>query len=637
MRFRLALLSRQTALLSAVWLLFGIFLLDFAAVPTTQAEPLLDNSNSGFYNANSVQNSASTAIAPPDFFGVVGRDPWYDFNTDPAHPNRPNLVFEENMAQQLSLMGARWIRIEFHADEKSTVKGGLIDYTKYDAFINEIAPRYNLKVLALLGSGATLAQTAADSNLNYQHINDLADQPDGSNPYIRFFVGRGKEIADHYGDKIGAYELLNEPNFWLGFKAEPEKVATLMTLSYAAAKPAHPTVGFILGAIAATGKPELDHVGYLRGIYQSKAVQTFKQNGAHFNNNPFPFDGVAWHPYFADPWISLYTVDQAIGVMRQAGDSSNKIWITETGVYGSFNYSNCNTPSSGRGDDEQAQFLRVLYTQAALKQGEIANIFWFKYEDFYDGSQILPFGVVHLSSPNNSNNYNPHYGKVVRYKPAYQAYQSLAAPTLPTAAIPAPAIQWSPTNRNAPYYFPQTGHSLSGVFLNYWLKYGGLDLFGYPLTEPYQELDSGSGQIYMVQWFERERFEYHPENAGSRYEVLLGLLGNELISGACRSFERSKPLFPTGSTEGYYFQETGHNLRGAFKGYWDKRGGLPIFGFPISEEFGEINPADGKFYVVQYFERARFEYHPENKGTAYEVQLGLLGNQYIIDRFKFKN
>ena len=43
----------------------------------------------------------------------------------------------------------------------------------------------------------------------------------------------------------------------------------------------------------------------------------------------------------------------------------------------------------------------------------------------------------------------------------------------------------------------------------------------------------------------------------------------------------------------------------------------------------EVNPADGKTYTVQYFERARFEYHPEHKGTPFEVQLGLLGNQVL--------
>ena len=34
--------------------------------------------------------------------------------------------------------------------------------------------------------------------------------------------------------------------------------------------------------------------------------------------------------------------------------------------------------------------------------------------------------------------------------------------------------------------FPQTGHSLCGVFLNYWQGHGGLQRFGYPVSEPMQ-------------------------------------------------------------------------------------------------------------------------------------------------------
>jgi hypothetical protein len=33
-----------------------------------------------------------------------------------------------------------------------------------------------------------------------------------------------------------------------------------------------------------------------------------------------------------------------------------------------------------------------------------------------------------------------------------------------------------------------------------------------------------------VQYFERGRLEYHPENAGSPYEVLLGQLGTEMLA-----------------------------------------------------------------------------------------------------------
>lgn len=72
-----------------------------------------------------------------------------------------------------------------------------------------------------------------------------------------------------------------------------------------------------------------------------------------------------------------------------------------------------------------------------------------------------------------------------------------------------------------------------------------------------------------------------------------------------------------------YFPETQHTLRGEFKAYWERHGGLPIFGFPISEEFTERGE-DGSDYLVQYFERHRFEFHPENS-PPYHVQLSRLG------------
>jgi hypothetical protein len=52
-----------------------------------------------------------------------------------------------------------------------------------------------------------------------------------------------------------------------------------------------------------------------------------------------------------------------------------------------------------------------------------------------------------------------------------------------------------------------------------------------------------------------------------------------------------------------YFTATGHYLRGAFRSFWERNGGLPIFGYPLTEEY--YRKADGR--IVQYFERARFE------------------------------
>ena len=184
-----------------------------------------------------------------------------------------------------------------------------------------------------------------------------------------------------------------------------------------------------------------------------------------------------------------------------------------------------------------------------------------------------------------------------------------------------PATRVAPVENTADRaYFPETGHIVSGVFLQYWKQYGGLAQFGLPRTEVFAERSPYDGKTYQVQYFERARFEYHPENEGTPYVILLGLLG--------RDFHPVEP--PAAPKAGQsYFPETGHNLGGAFREYWLSHGGLFVSGLPITEEFTEINPVDGKAYTVQYFERARYEYHPENAGTPYTVLLGLLSNRLL--------
>lgn len=168
-------------------------------------------------------------------------------------------------------------------------------------------------------------------------------------------------------------------------------------------------------------------------------------------------------------------------------------------------------------------------------------------------------------------------------------------------------------------YFALTGHSLSGVFKRAWEGQGGLAQFGLPLTEPFTETSVDDGKSYTVQYFERVRMEHHPEKAGTAYEVLLGFLGK-----AFHAVDPPRPAIPGAR----YFPETGHNLSGDFRSYWERNGGLAVNGYPITEEITEVNAIDGKTYTVQYFERARFERHPENK-APYNVLLGHLGRQLL--------
>ncbi|NWJ47535.1 MAG: hypothetical protein HXX08_16880 [Chloroflexi bacterium] len=180
-------------------------------------------------------------------------------------------------------------------------------------------------------------------------------------------------------------------------------------------------------------------------------------------------------------------------------------------------------------------------------------------------------------------------------------------------------------------YFEATGKTVSGKFLQYWHSNGGLSVFGYPITEAQMEVNPEDGQVYLTQWFERHRFELHPEKAGTPFEILTGLLGKDLRREALEvdpDFKRADVLYNVlqPKEQQWYFEQTGHNLRFRFLEYWMANGGLERFGYPISEEHREVDPETGKSYVMQWFERARFEYHPENQ-RPYDVLLGLLGKQ----------
>jgi hypothetical protein len=169
--------------------------------------------------------------------------------------------------------------------------------------------------------------------------------------------------------------------------------------------------------------------------------------------------------------------------------------------------------------------------------------------------------------------------------------------------------------------FPETGKTVCGLFLDYWKSHGGLAQQGYPISDVFPEKSPTDGNTYKVQYFERAVFEYHPENSPP-YVVLLSLLGDAFYK---QKYPNGAPnQTPNTSPGSQLFPQTGHRLGGRFLTYWKNHGGLAQQGYPISDEFQEISPTDGKTYKVQYFERAVFEYHPEN-APPNDVLLSLLG------------
>jgi hypothetical protein len=195
----------------------------------------------------------------------------------------------------------------------------------------------------------------------------------------------------------------------------------------------------------------------------------------------------------------------------------------------------------------------------------------------------------------------------------------------PCAQTPMPIATMAPPEPlpgNGSITFPETGKTLAALFLEYWKAHGGLPQQGFPISNQMGETSDLNGKTYTMQYFERAVFEYHPENQPP-YNVLLSQLG---------TFEYQKRYGTAGASNqrantspgSVLVPETGKRMGGRFLKYWQENGGLPQQGYPISNEFEEASALNGKTYTVQYFERAVFEYHPENQ-PPYDVLLSHLG------------
>ncbi|MCX6015153.1 MAG: DUF4352 domain-containing protein [Chloroflexales bacterium] len=181
--------------------------------------------------------------------------------------------------------------------------------------------------------------------------------------------------------------------------------------------------------------------------------------------------------------------------------------------------------------------------------------------------------------------------------------------------------------------FSETNQCIDGRIREFWEQNGGLPVFGFPISG--MENTTVEGKQIDLQRFERNRLELHPENA-QPYDVLLGRLGADRLAQQGRDWFGFAKNGDTGGCR--LFSETGHAVCGKILTAWranglklDRNGAvsaaesLALFGLPLSDLQTETM-SNGQQYQVQWFERARFELHPENS-FPYNVLLGLLGNE----------
>jgi hypothetical protein len=205
----------------------------------------------------------------------------------------------------------------------------------------------------------------------------------------------------------------------------------------------------------------------------------------------------------------------------------------------------------------------------------------------------------------------------------------------PAAAAPRP-------QQPQPICFPGVpgiDDCVAPAFAAYWRGNGGLPVFGYPIGPVGPYAPAGAAAPLDAQWVERNRLEAHPANPAP-YNVQIGRVGAERLEQLGRDHwaDGGEP----GPLPGcLWFEETRHNVCDqapglGFRSYWEANGlripgmsryaqSLALFGLPLTAANPEPGP-DGTLIVTQWFERARFEWHPDNP-DQYKVLLGLLGRE----------
>ncbi|HNP71982.1 MAG TPA: hypothetical protein PKK15_12760 [Kouleothrix sp.] len=425
---------------------------------------------------------AAPGAANPDFMGMVVRDPFYDFASNPDFPGQPNRAFQDTMGRLLANAGVRWVRIEFMRGAAPEA-----DFARYDYFIGTVAPRYGLKVLGLLATNI-IADNPADLN---RVAPDASPDPKygyGTNPYMRHWLDAALRIAAHYNGadpqagRVHAFEVFNEMNRLFGDGTglpagldyaglNPAYVARIHAKFYRickntdASQPAAlcpSDTQIILGGLHPKGtsarrdnprtKETFTYTDeqYLQAMYQS-AFSDFKNSPQNLPpwNGAYPVDGVGFHPYpeeitpraqasgmYQDVYIKILPrIKQIRDTLVLLGDGGRPLWITEIGYNLAF-YKN-----SGPGaPSAQADFMREIYTSLAAR-GDIANVFWFKYEDFppADGANAQMWGVVRIRFTSGACEggvcYTPD-GTPDQVRPAYLVYRELAGLPIARTYLP---------------------------------------------------------------------------------------------------------------------------------------------------------------------------------------------------------
>jgi hypothetical protein len=570
-------------------------------------------------------------------------------------------------------LGVKWSREEMSWANLEPDEKGVYNWSAYDTWINDL----NKRGIGVIGSIQTTPSWA--SGVGHDRSDWYWHTPRNPQDFADFAYA----AAAHYAGKVDVWEIWNEPDVEATFQCDcdrPAFYAQVLAASYKAIKDANPRAIVLIGGLSIHDYNN----GGMAFLDAVVAASGGKLNFDVLSIHPYMPDRM---PESTDPKTVVqnfpYRLDMSYKWLQAHNGANKEIWITEDG------YSTCTgCDTLGVSEEEQARRLIRLHVIAMGAPG-VTHFDYFQLKDKFNAGPSDLWGNMGIMRNDLSEKpayvaYRVLTGQLTgatfaglgpitravnnRWQAQFDRYhykfstpngtvnvlwkigvpESVDVPVSQSSVV---LVKSDGTNTpltvkdgkvnvsisEDPIFLdeiaPQstvtldpaldpaspTGFKPSTHFAFYWQQNGGLPLFGYPISGERLERSPTDGKEYIVQWFERARFEYHPEFAGTPAEILLGLLGSQSVSG-----HTFPAIAPPSGVESVCTKQTGHCVWGRFLDRWRELG-VPIVGLPLSDQHEE-KAADGKTYVVQWFERARFEYHPENT-SPYDVLLTLLGRQ----------
>ncbi|HLE80585.1 MAG TPA: hypothetical protein VJA25_04755, partial [Dehalococcoidia bacterium] len=489
--------------------------------------------------------------------------------------------------------GARWERVYFWWNEiqPNGPQEWIADKAISDKQIDGELQR-GMKLVGLLGNPPRWATRNGSVPQNLS-----LGPADPENHWARFV----RNIVKRYAGKIDYWIIWNEPDIdvgtsWSTWAGSEEEYYQLLKAAYLAARAVNPNARIVFGGTTFWADTTNARKLYIERILERAVLDpSSKANGYYFDIVDLHIYSRSWDMY--DIPMSYKDVLDRYGIRKP-------LWITEANVVPWDDPVAPMPPGGYRATlEEQASFIIQGFALAMAAGVERISVY-----------KLVDGGLTHGEAyglVRNDGSTRPAYAAfqtAARYfsgysQARYDEYEGMDRVTM-LSGDKKLTVLWNPTPLPKSIRVPARG--TRATLVN---KTGQAT----PLVVP-----TIAGQNYFT--FDMPRATANvPDIDASKY-----IIGGDPIILLEEGIGQGIRVSP----QEVFYPITGYSVGGGFLEFFEKRGGVPMFGYPRGRE-----GKDGD-KVVQLFQKARFEFFPELAGTPYQVQLGLLG-QEAANRWTF--